>query len=40
MPVAALEAVDELADGARLVARQLEIGDESEAIMHGGHRNR
>ena len=37
--IAALEPLDELADGARLVAGELEIGDEVEAVVDRGHRN-
>ncbi len=38
--VAALQPVDQLADGAGLVAGQLEIGDEGEAVVDRGHGNR
>ena len=37
--VAALEPLHELADRARLIARQLEVGVEVEAIVDGGHGN-
>src|SRR5205814_6341934 len=40
MLVAALEAVDELADGALLIAREREIRDEREAVVQGRHTNR
>ncbi len=39
MFVAPIEAFGQLADGAGLVARQLEIGDEGEAVVHGWHGN-
>ena len=39
MTVAALEPLDQLGNGARLVARQLEVGDEVEAVVDGGHLN-
>ena len=35
--IAALEAVDELVDGARLVAAQVEVGDERETVVDRGH---
>ena len=35
--VAALEPLDELVDRAALIAAQLEIGDQFEAIVLGGH---
>ena len=34
MPVAALEPLDQLVDGAGLVAAQLEVGDEREAVVY------
>ena len=37
--IAALEPLDELADRARLIAGELEIGDEVEAVVQRGHRN-
>ena len=40
MRVAALQPLDELADRARLIAGELEIGDEVEAVVHGRHENR
>ena len=40
MRVAPIEPFDELADRARLVARQLEVGDDGEAVVDGGHGNR
>ena len=39
MRVAAFEAVDQLADGALLVAREHEVRDEVEAVVEGGHTN-
>ena len=37
--IAALEPFDQLANRARLVAGEREVGDEVEAVVHGGHRN-
>jgi hypothetical protein len=37
MLVAALEAVDELVDGARLIAGELEIRDEGKTVVDRGH---
>ena len=39
MTVAAVETLDELGNRARLISRQLEVGDEVEAVVHGGHVN-
>ena len=39
MLVAAIQRLDELADGALLVASQLEVGDQVEAVVHGRHEN-
>ena len=39
MRIAALEAFGQLADRARLVASQLEIGDKVEAVVQRGHGN-
>ena len=39
MPIAALQPAGELADRARLVAGQLEIGDELEAVVERRHLN-
>jgi hypothetical protein len=39
MRIAAIQPLDELADGALLVAGQLEIGDEVEVVVHRGHEN-
>ena len=39
MAIAALQPLDELGNRARLIARQLEVGDEVEAVVHGGHLN-
>ena len=39
MTVAAVETLDELGNRARLISRQFEVGDEVEAVVHGGHVN-
>ena len=39
MRVASLQPVDELAEGALLIAGQREIGDKVEAIVEGRHAN-
>jgi hypothetical protein len=39
MGVPAIETLDELADGARLVAGKLEIGHEAETVVHRRHGN-
>ena len=39
MRIAAFEPVDELADGPCLIASKLEVGDEIEAVVDGGHGN-
>jgi hypothetical protein len=39
MGISALEPVDEFTERARLVTRQVEIGDERKVIVAGGHRS-
>ncbi len=39
MRIAAIEPLGQLANGPRLVAGQLEVGDEAEAVVHGRHVN-